>query len=163
MCIKEFADENPEPVNHNETAAATASVANIAAILTPAAELEAAKAKALDEKTKDATKDRGVPIDKFLKDWHHYAGQKGFAIHPKWPLSRPIATKVLASSGVRAYLLSALHRPIQASDATIHHGRRITVFSKPKLEVRCVAGTPSRIYGTLMQSGSPTRPIKKNE
>ena len=50
MCIKEFADEYPEPLNHNETAAATASVANIAAILTPAAELEAAKAKALDEK-----------------------------------------------------------------------------------------------------------------
>ena len=149
MCIKEFADAYPEPRKDGKPSAATASAANVAAILTPAAELEAAKAKALDKKTKEATKNRGVPLDEFLQDWEHYAGQKGYAIHPKWPVSRPIATKVLAASGVRGYLLSALHKAVQASDETIHHGRRITVFNKPKLEVRCVAGSPPRIYGTL--------------
>lgn len=59
MCINEFVNQYPEPL-------ATASVADVAAILTPAAELEAARAKAPDEKTKEETEDRGVPVNEIL-------------------------------------------------------------------------------------------------
>ena len=73
-----------------------------------------------------------IDWDDFDKDWHAPPKGKGYAVHPKWPGSRPCATMTFA----------ALHKSARESDLTTRNGTRVVVFQKPSLQVRIVEGVP---------------------
>ena len=83
-----------------------------------------------------------IPWGVFCKDWNAPPKAKIYAVHPKWPGSRPVGTKFFAAKSLQSYLYAALHKCGRESDITTKNGKRVAVFQKPSLQVRIAGGLP---------------------
>ena len=83
-----------------------------------------------------------IPWDVFFEHWNAPPKAKGYAVHLKWPGSRPVGTKAFAARSLQSYLLAALHKSGRESDITTKNGTRVVVFQKPSLQVRITGGLP---------------------
>ena len=98
--------------------------------------------KSTEEKESKQEETCFVSWEDFEDEWDVANKDKSYVVHPKWPGSRPCATRNGAAKGSQAYLAAALHKACLESDKTTRNGTSIAVFQKPTAEVRIVGGLP---------------------